>query len=100
MDYVCNDFRSSNFVMIGGGVNTLYCCHLHKDEDKSDALVVRVLYKDKSEDHKQEEFALRVAQATGCGQPLYATFNNGFVIGYAQGRLITWNELWDPHIAK
>ncbi len=81
-------------------MNTLYCCHLVADTDKSDALVVRVIYEGKRKEAKQEEFALRVAHASGCCKPLYAIFDNGFVIGYAQGRLITWNELWDPHIAK
>ncbi len=82
-----------------GCKNILYCCYLDEDKEGQDALLVRIQY-DETKEKSSEELALRLADITGCGKQLLASFNNGLVVGYARGRMITWNDLWDPHIAK
>ena len=80
-------------------MNTLYCCYLTCDQTKHDALVVRIL-DDETKDKRPEELALKIAEITGCGKEVYASFQNGFVLGFARGQPLTWNDLWDSKKAK
>ncbi len=52
-------------------------------------------------DRQQEVISLQVAHEAGVAPPVYAIFDNGIVCGYAPGKMLQWEQMWDDkHIAK
>ncbi len=43
---------------------------------------------------------MQVAYAAGCTPPIYAVFNNGLVIGFAPGRTLNYEDMFNLKIIK
>ena len=88
--------------LIGGCINTMYCCHTAQDEDRNDALIVRIYCGNMAEvvDRNKEFLSIQVAQAAGCHAPIYASFNNGVVYKYTPGYLPSLHDLANPKVIR
>ena len=78
-----------------GLINTNTCYYQRADEDRSDAIVVRVCntsYGD-AEVREREFLIAQIAHAAGCFPRIYASFNNGFVYQYAAGRNTNYYDI-------
>ena len=86
----------------GGYINKMYCCHLEKDKDRNDALIVRIHSGAMAEvvDRNKEFLSIQVAQAAGCHAALYASFNNGLVYKYVPGRMPSLHDLEKPEVIR
>ena len=88
--------------LVGGCINTMYCCHEAQDKDRNDALIVRIYCGNMAEviDRNKEFLSMQVAQAAGCHAPIYASFNNGVVYKYIPGYLPSLHDLAKPEVIR
>ena len=81
----------------------MLCCHLVSDEDKNDAIVVRVFNSNitmATVDRDNEVMAIQVAAAINVAAPVYALFKNGIVYKYANGRTLTGDDITKPELVR
>lgn len=93
--------RSEQFTK--GYVNKMTCFYHQNDEEKQDAIVVRVHgnIPDMGIVSRDKEFlAQQASHAIGCFPSIYASFNNGMMYQYAPGRGLTYRDLTDPKIIR
>ena len=84
-----------------GLLNTMVCFYQKWDEKRSDGFVVRVHGSSEVQWSRETEiFAMQFAHRVGCFPPLAATFNNGLIYPYIQGRVATYNDLTQPAVIK
>ena len=88
--------------LVGGCTNAMYCCYEAQDEDRSDALIIRIYCGNMAEvvDRNKEFLSIQVAQAAGCHAPIYAVFNNGVVCKYIPGYLPSLHDLENPKVIR
>ena len=81
-----------------GLVNNMVCFYHKDDEDRSEAVVVRVYGAVVGDfNPRDKEFMnLQVADAAGCFPAIYASFNNGLVYQYAIGRHTNIHDIVKP----
>ena len=71
----------------------MVCCRRKNDEEKTDAIVVRLFGKSPLANRHNEFLGLQLAYAAGCGTEVLASFINGMVVRYARGRRLYYFDL-------
>ena len=91
-----DDFLSE--VYTKGMVNNMTCYYHRNDEERTDAIVVRVYGAAVGDlNPRDKEFMnLQIAHAAGCFPAIYATFNNGLMYKYAPGRHTNYHDIVNP----
>ena len=81
-------------------MNNTVCCHLESDIEKMDWLVIRIFGETELFDRDTEVMALQVAHAAKCGTAVEGIFENGLILGYFPGRIITYDDLRNSKISR
>ena len=81
-----------------GMVNNMTCYYHRNDEERTDAIVVRVYGAAVGDlNPRYKEFMnLQIAHAAGCFPAIYATFNNGLMYKYAPGLHTNYHDIVNP----
>ena len=81
-----------------GMVNNMACYYHINDEERTDAIVVRVYGAALGDlNPREKEFMnLQIGHAAGCFPAIYATFNNGLMYKYAPGRHTNYHDIVNP----
>ena len=90
------DLLSEFFVK--GMINSMTCYYHKNDEERTDAIVVRVYGAAVGDlNPREKEFMnLQIGHAAGCFPAIYATFNNGLMYKYAPGRNTNYHDIVNP----
>ena len=89
-----------------GYLNHMYCFNLKSDNEKQNALVVRlfgsIVYGKETLTFGGDEqtMAMQLAHAVGLAQPVIAILRNGIVYRFAPGRTLTLADIQNPDIIR
>ena len=86
-----------------GYINSMTCFYHIADENRNDALMVRVYGLeglDVPVEREKEFLTMQVAHAAGCFPAIVAAFQNGVIYKYEPGRTMTFQDLVKPKIVK
>ena len=83
-------------------MNYNVCCHLVSDVERSNALVVRVhgVFDPDALNRDMDVIGFQIGHSAGASLPVYATFDNGFVYGYAAGRRLEYEDLYEEEVIR
>ena len=80
----------------------MYYVHLVNEAKKGDGMVFRC-HPEASVNlisRDRELLGMQWAYKAGCGVPVYAVFKNGFAMGYAPGRQVTFEDFMKPPVNR
>ena len=83
-----------------GFINNMVCFYQNSDDKRTDGLVVRIYGTTVNISREKEILSLQIAHAAGCFPAVLATFENGLVYPYVQGRMATFTDLTQPPVIK
>ena len=83
-----------------GFINSMVCFYQKSDDKRTDGLVVRIYGTTVNISREKEILSLQIAHAAGCFPAVLATFKNGLVYPYVQGRMATFTDLTQPPVIK
>ena len=78
----------------------MLCFYQKSDDKRTDGLVVRICGTTVNISREKEILSLQIAHAAGCFPAVLATFKNGLVYPYVQGRMATFTDLTQPPVIK